>query len=284
MPGKDAAMAVCQEIDMPPVPMPSLPSGPVLIALHSSGAGGRQWDGWRRQPPHDASWLTPDLLGYAGESWPLGAPVSLQAEAEALLPVLRAAPHGAHLIGHSYGGAVALEIAMRWPHHLRSLTLYEPMRPALLRDGPAQDRRLFDEFVGFGREIGVAVLRGRGQAAAQCFVDYWTGAGAWSALPAPRQDAIVARMVKVNAEFGALCGDTLKLEALRRVDVPVTLLCGTRSPAPALRVVDRLHETLPWVSLQRLPGLGHLGPIEAPARVAAGMALQRGWQAQPLAA
>ena len=269
---------------MPPIATTAVPAVPVLIALHSSGAGGRQWDGWRRQLPCGATWHTPDLLGYAGEPWPLGAMVSLQDEAEALAPLLRAAPHGVHLVGHSYGGAVALELALRWPQHLRSLTLYEPMRPALLRDGQADDRRLFGEFVAMGREIGVEVLCGRSPRAAQRFVDYWAGTGAWAALAGPRQQAIVARMPKVRAEFGALFDDTAQLEQLRGLEVPVSLLCGTRSPAPALRIVERLLRTLPGVTLERFEGLGHLGPIEAPARVAARMALQRGWQAQPLAA
>lgn len=269
---------------MPCLPMPLPSVTPVLIALHSSGAGGRQWDAWRRQPPHGATWHTPDLLGYTAEPWPLGVPISLQAEADAIAPLLRSAPHGVHLVGHSYGGAVALELALRWPQHVRSLTLYEPMRPALLRDGRPDDRPVFDAFAAFGREVGAAVLRGRSDLAAQCFVDYWTGAGAWAALPAPRQDAIAARMPKVNAEFGALCSDALPLDALRRLDMPVNLLCGTRSPPPALRVVERLQQTLPWVMLERLSGLGHLGPIEAPARVAAAMALHRRWQAEPLAA
>lgn len=266
---------------MPRLAMPSLHHGPVLIALHSSGAGGRQWDHWRRLPPQPAHWHTPDLLGYAGEPWRPGAPLTLADEAEALAPLLRSVPHGVHLIGHSYGGAVALELALRWPQHVRSLTLYEPMRPALLRDARPDQHRAF---VAFGREISVAVLRGRSHEAAQHFVDHWSGAGAWAALPAPRQQAIVARMPKVGAEFGALCSDQPQLHALRRLDLPVTLLCGTRSPAPALQVVERLHQTLPWVTLQRIDGLGHLGPIEAPARVAACMALQRGAPAAALAA
>lgn len=269
---------------MPRLLITPMNHGPVLVALHSSGAGGRQWDGWRRLAPHDAAWHTPELLGYAADAWPLGAPLTLGDEAEALAPLLRSLPHGAHLVGHSYGGGVALELALRWPQHVRSLTLYEPMRPSLLRTPQADDRRALDEFVALGREVGVAVLRGRSRDAAQCFVDYWTGPGSWSALPAHRQDAIVARMGKVNAEFGALCADALPLHALRRLDMPVSLLCGTRSPAPALRVIERLHQTLPWVALQRLDGLGHLGPIEAPARVAAAMALHRGWHAQALAA
>lgn len=256
----------------------------VLVALHSSGAGGRQWQGWRGLLPAAVELRTPDLLGYGLAGWGDGAAVTLDDEAQALHAEIAAVPGGVHLLGHSYGGSVALQVALRWPQHVRSLTLYEPMRPALLRGARADDRRAHDEFVALGREIGFDVLRGRSHDAAQCFVDYWTGAGAWAALPAHRQASIATRMAKVAAEFGALCADVLPMHALRRLDVPVTLLCGTRSPAPALRIVERLHQTLPWVTLERLDGLGHLGPIEAPARVVAATALQRGWHAAPMAA
>lgn len=269
---------------MPPLHLSPMPAGPVLLAVHSSAASGRQWDAWRRQAPHDATWHTPDLLGYGVGAWSAAAPVSLQREAEALAPLLHTAPHGVHLVGHSYGGAVALEMALRWPQHVRSLTLYEPMRPALLRGAQPDDHRVFSAFAGFGRGIGAAVLRGQDREAARQFVDYWSGEGTWASLPSPRQQAIAARMAKVAAEFSALCSDRPPIHALRRLDVPVSLLCGTRSPAPALQVVERLYRMLPWVTLQRLDGLGHLGPIEAPARVAACMALNRGWQAAPLAA
>lgn len=260
-------------------------TAPVLIALHSSGASGRQWDAWRRLPPHGATWHTPDLLGYgAGEAWQSGATLGLDTEARALAGLLQSAPGGVHLVGHSYGGSVALQLALRWPQHVRSLTLYEPVRFALLRDGEADDRRLFDDIIAIGREIRARVLQGRCREAAAHFVDYWSGAGSWAALPPSRQDVIVARTPKLPAEFEALFADTLRLSDVRRLDLPVRLLCGTRSPLPALRVTELLAQTLPHAGLERLDGLGHLGPIEAPQRVAARMAVHDSSSGMPLAA
>jgi pimeloyl-ACP methyl ester carboxylesterase len=78
--------------------------------------------------------LTPDLLGY-GWSEPsavntrfhpwsdLGALVALAGDADA--PV--------HLVGHSYGGALALEAARTLGPRVQSLTLIEPMAFHLLR-------------------------------------------------------------------------------------------------------------------------------------------------------
>ena len=52
-----------------------------------------------------------------------------------------------HLVGHSYGGAIAFKIATDSPlaDRVRSRTLIEPVLPTLLRENPA-DRRLHDLF------------------------------------------------------------------------------------------------------------------------------------------
>jgi pimeloyl-ACP methyl ester carboxylesterase len=49
---------------------------------------------------------------------------------------------GTHVVGHSYGGVIALLAAARWPERVRSLTVIEP--PAL---GVARGRPEVDEFV-----------------------------------------------------------------------------------------------------------------------------------------
>ncbi len=80
--------------------------------------------------------LAPDRLGQTpGERWPADRPTSFDAEAEHLAAALAAAPGPVHLFGHSYGGAVAMQMALRWPERVARLTLYEPTRFALLLRG-----------------------------------------------------------------------------------------------------------------------------------------------------
>ena len=108
-----------------------------VLALHCSGSSGRQWDAYAGLVPGGMRWVAPDLMGYgAAPDWKSGTPVTLKAEALRLEPLLGGG--NVHLVGHSYGGAVALEMALRWPERVRSLTLYEPVRFALLlHDGGA---------------------------------------------------------------------------------------------------------------------------------------------------
>jgi pyruvate dehydrogenase E2 component (dihydrolipoamide acetyltransferase) len=67
-----------------------------------------------------------DLPGHGGSSKAVGAG-TVQAMSEALLGMLAAlGVHRAHLVGHSMGGAVALDLALHHPEHVASATLVCP--------------------------------------------------------------------------------------------------------------------------------------------------------------
>ena len=267
---------------MPPSaePTPHIPHARV-IALHSSASGVRQWDAWREHLPAGLEFTAPALMGYAGDNpWHADAPVSLAEEARRLEPLLAHGGHGAgpdggvHLLGHSYGGAVALELALRCPQRVLSLTLYEPVRFGVLRMPDTQPswRAVLD----LGQAVRERVRARRLHEAAALFVDYWSGAQAWEHCAPRRREAIAACMPKVDAEFGALFDDALPPSAWRRLRMPVRLLAGSDSPPPVLHVAQRLAAVLPNATLQRLDGLGHMGPVTAPVRVVAAVDFN-GW-------
>lgn len=244
---------------------PSRPQRETLVCLHSSGSSGRQFDALAKALESRFRVVAPDLIGYGDRRrWPSGSPASLDDEAQAVAPLLSIAP--VHLFGHSYGGAVALQIALRWPERVRSLTLYEPVRFALLFRN-ARTEAAGESIVAVGRRIGLEVLSGAILAAAERFVDYWSGRGTWPRLGAARQQAIAERMTKVQAEFEALFADRVPAAAYGDLTMPVRLIGGTRSPLPARQVLDVLEEQLPNARRMTLDGAGHMGPLEAPERV-----------------
>jgi pimeloyl-ACP methyl ester carboxylesterase len=235
-----------------------------VIALHCSGAGGRAFDGYRALLGADTELIAPDLLGSGAQAaWPLGRPVTVDAEVERIAPLLARAPEGVHLIGHSYGGALALQAALRWPQRVRSVTLYEPVRFRLL-DGQSP---AWNEIVGVGQRIGALALSEQFDAAAELFVDYWSGVGTWAALPPARRGPVAARMPKVHAEFEALFNDAVPPAAYGALTMPMTVLAGDGSPRPALQVAQRLVQVCGQARLVRVPGRGHMGALEDPAAV-----------------
>ena len=265
-----ATIAPESTIPMTPEEPAAAVSGHVL-ALHCSGAGGHQWKSWRSLASDRLEIVAPPLLGYESTlEWDMEQRLDLEAEARAIAPVLAECGDGVHLVGHSYGGAVAIELALRHPDRIRSLTLYEPVRFALLREyGDAE----WFEIGSVARQIVKLALTGSLEEPSKFFVDYWSGPGTWARLPPAVRKATRLRLTKVCAEFDALFSDVRPLADYGRLGMPVHLLCGTESPAPALRVVDRLAQLWPGARRTRLVGLGHMGPVQDPARVmaAAGM-------------
>ena len=257
----------------------------LVIGLHCSASSSRQWDGYGQLLPAGMRLVAAELIGYgSGEGWTPGAAVSLESEARRLGPLLFSAPGGAHLVGHSYGGAVALQMALLWPDRVKTLSLFEPVRFALLQED-REHEAIWKAIVSVGRRIGWHALSGQLDQAASLFVDYWSGAGAWERLPTARRRAIAERMPKVRAEFEALFADAEPARSYNRLKMPVRLITGSTSPLPARKVAEVITHQCAQAELVQLDGVGHMGPISHAPLVAARLAFQP-HQAQtlPLAA
>lgn len=75
--------------------------------------------------------------GYAGSAHPEG-PFSIAQQAEDGRALMRhLGVENAHVVGHSFGGAIALQLALDAPDSVRSLALLEPIVPGALSE-PAQ--------------------------------------------------------------------------------------------------------------------------------------------------
>jgi pimeloyl-ACP methyl ester carboxylesterase len=164
-------------------------------------------------------------------------------------------------------------MALRWPDRVKTLTLFEPVRFALLLEDHDQEAT-WQAIVSVGRRIGSHVLSGRLEEAAAVFVDYWSGKGAWERLPAARQRAIAERMPKVRAEFEALFADMVPASWFRKLEMPVRFITGSTSPLPARRVTDIIARHCTQAEVVRLDGVGHMGPISHAPLVASHLAFQ----------
>jgi pimeloyl-ACP methyl ester carboxylesterase len=252
-------MTATQTFQMPAPPR-HLPSRETVVLLHSSAASARQWDALaeRLQARFDVHAL--DLHGHGRQAaWGGERALSLHDEAALVLPVIERAG-GAHLIGHSYGGAVALHLAATRPALVRSLAVYEPVLFRLLADHEPQSAAAQEAF-GLAERMRALVAEGRAEHAAQRFIDYWSGASAWARMGVQRQDAIAARIDIVVQHFDALYAEPLPAARLARLGMPVLCLAGDRSTAAALRIAALLRELLPAARHETLTGLAHMGPI-----------------------
>lgn len=236
-------------------------STPVLL-LHGSAASGSQWRSLAAALSPRCQVHAPDLMGYGQSPWPAaGQAFTLQQEAVPLLPWLREAGRPVHVIAHSYGAAVALQLARTRPSEIASLLVYEPAAFHLLRAGGEEDQRGLQEITEVADAVCNAAAAGPLAIGAACFVDYWNGPGSWAALPPGAQAAVLQAVPKVALEFGAALHEPTQLEQLRGLRMLRTLVQGERSPLAARRVIARLAAAWPDAELAVLPGAGHMGPV-----------------------
>src|SRR5581483_8285910 len=90
-------------------------------------------------------------------------------------------PAPVHLVGHSMGALLALELARRDPARYATLALIEPVVLGALR-APGEEAPLA-EVGAMIEDVLAAFARGDVAAAIGRFTDYWYGAGAWAAIP-----------------------------------------------------------------------------------------------------
>jgi len=244
-------------------------AGDPVLMLHASACTGGSWRGLIGELGAGFSFYTPDLAGYGQSSCEyLEQNSSLRTEAEFVAPLLWDAKEPFHVIGHSFGGAVALALAMAWPERVKTLTLYEPTAFFVLRDRNGADRKKFEEIASLAQEMKDAVAAGGESRAMARFVDFWSEPGAWDRLPAAQQVEFSGLTKKVICNFRALFDEARDAAEFGRLPFPVTILRGASSPRVAQRVAEVLEELIPQARLITLPGIGHMGPVTHPQTVA----------------
>jgi pimeloyl-ACP methyl ester carboxylesterase len=178
--------------------------GKAIVCLHASASSSGQWRPLMDRLAGRFRTLAADLYG-AGHSpaWPNERPLWISDEVALLAPVFAAAGPRFHLVGHSYGGAVALMAALADPGRIESLVLFEPVLFSLLiAEEPNQAAA--SEISAVRDDTVAAVDAGRLDASGARFVDYWMGPGAWAGMPEARRRVIAAQMPQVKPEWHAL--------------------------------------------------------------------------------
>jgi pimeloyl-ACP methyl ester carboxylesterase len=234
-------------------------TNPTVVLIHSGGFTSRQWRKLAAALASRYDVLAPDLLGY-GESgpWPDGQPFHFRQDLEFLESLLPDDGQTVDVVGHSYGGFLALQLALRRPELVRSIAAYEPVAFGVLDAVEDADAlRGLDlvkrEWEPDSRGVDEAWLRG--------FVEWWNGPGAWERLAEETRESFRVMGWKVFQEVMSLAADRTDRATYATIGVPTLLLGGEQAPMTERRVLERLGAALPRATVRVFAGVGHMGPI-----------------------
>ena len=233
--------------------------GEPVVLLHSSASSSAQWRALIERLSGRYRVMAPDLYGYGSTAhWAGQGVFRLEHEAEIVCALLKRTGEPAQLVGHSFGGAVALHVARTRPDLLASLTVIEPVAFHLLR---GQDQAALAEITAVAKGVADALACGNYFGGIAAFVDYWSGPGAWDGIPQEKRAGFAARLGKVALDFHATLNELAALEQFTAMALPTLVLQGSASPLPTRRICELLAQALPDSQLRIIAGAGHMAPL-----------------------
>jgi pimeloyl-ACP methyl ester carboxylesterase len=240
-------------------------AGPLVVLVHSSMAGARQWSALTCDLADHALVRAVNLFGYGNTpAWSDTKPPSLDDFAQL---VARAVPSGSSdisLVGHSLGGAVAMHAAAHQLNgRVKNLVLIEPSLFSLL-DIHARPEP-FNEISALAAYTKQCIADQQLEAAAERFIDYWCGSGTWAASSANRRASFVQSIALLPHEWDAvLDAKAPSAESIATLPRQTLVMCSAATSRPSRAIVEVLLDARPdWESVNICEG-GHMAPLTHP--------------------
>ena len=228
-------------------------AGSPLLLIHGSFSNGpTTWARQMEEIRHYHRLIVVDRRGH-GQSPAEPRPYTIASDA---LDVLEAAGRAGggeiHVVGHSYGGMVALEMARIEPHRIRSLHLIEPPYLSLMPE---------DSDVSSVIEQGKSIFRNAAivgpEGTATAFMEMLIGPAALADLrESPAWPGIVREAGRTAYEQFPVAYPTESLAELSG-DFPVQVYTGGRSHPGLQKLARRLAELIPGAGLVEVPAATH---------------------------
>ena len=230
-------------------------AGPGLMLVHGSPGSASAWQPVGQRLSDRFRIVAPNLPGYGGTSpEEPGGPDGVPHAAGLLESLIRETGVPDVLAGHSYGGAVALTVALRGHVKPRALALFEPVcTPILLATGEtepfARMKVLLDDYI--------SAFESGDLEAARTMVDFWFGPGAYEKLPGPVRDFIVKNTGPNVHDVRATFRERYAPDAIRNLDMPVWVVYGSNSPDVSYKIASTLAAIARKGSLVKVDGATH---------------------------
>ncbi len=234
--------------------------GPLLVLVHGTLGDYRTWRSQVKEiSSHYHVVAYSRRFHFPGNWRPTAGEYTLEQHAEDLAALIRRfGETPANLVCASWGGNVALQLAMNEPTLVQSMVLAEPPTLPLLANDP-RHKHLLDQFERTSLlPARVALRKDDWEEGIRSFINGVMGSGVYEKLPAG-----VRRYFSENAT--ELKGELLSTHylpdftpaMLKTIQTPVLLLQGDRSPKFFHAIIEILNAHLPSAQLFTVPMASH---------------------------
>ena len=229
--------------------------GPAVLFLPGSYSTAAAWRPVQRLLLPGLRLVTTSLCGYGGTADTRNRQdANIRHEVQVVEALAHHIGQPVHLVGHSFGGTVALAAALAGTFPVASLALFEANPLPLIEH--RDSGTLYRETLAMSRGFEAAVAAGEPDAPGR-IIDFWGGAGAFAAMPEAvqtycRQTAAV-NVLDWHSDFG-MAVTTADLAAL---DMPVLLVRGALANPAMVQITESLRAALPRVQHAAVEGAGH---------------------------
>lgn len=231
------------------------------ILIHSSGFPASQWK--RLAPLLAGEVIAPNLPGYGGTHWDPSMGI-LEGDTDFVMEIAKRHP-GAQLVGHSFGGLVALHSAAKAPDLFDHLWLIEPIVIGLV----ANIRQIDPVMMNAVTTLSDAIETKQYEPGIRSFFDYWGGDGAFDRMAPPIRAGILSISERLAYEIRATSNDQTRPEDIVGVP-PTTILVSEGRRDFVQAIANALVTALPDANIVTVPG-EHMAPVTHPKGVAAAL-------------
>lgn len=226
--------------------------GPAVVLLHGWGSSAELMRPFAHALSDRYRVMNLDLPGHGTAPAPRAA-LDMEAHAKAVFAYLP--EEGAHLIGHSNGGRIALYMAsdVRYGERIRSLTLISPSGVRRPRGVGYRVRSTLARVLKAPFQVLPSALREPG-------LDWLRHSLAWKLLGSSDYRALTGSM---RGTFVHLVGTYVE-NRLKDIASPTLLFWGDEDTAVIRPQIAVLEEQIPDCGLVVLRGAGHYGYLDQP--------------------
>lgn len=239
-------------------------SGPKVILIHSSVAGARQWGSLMGALSDRFHCIAINLFGYgATEPWSNGETQTLEDQARLLEPFLADDGEMVGIVGHSFGGSVAMKAASIFKDKVDRLVLIEPNPFYLLKQHGRVEA--YEEATRLRDTIKTSGTENTWPVAAEVFANYWTGQGSWDAMPEERRAKFTKALEPNFHEWDGVMDETTPLPDWE-ADLPrkTTVISAADTVRSIDEIVSLLKRHIPDWRFEKIEGGGHMAAMTMP--------------------